>query len=105
MRKGTRGLEGVRIAYVAATRARNLLVVPVLGMDRIQGWLTPLDKALYPKGEDRLVRRPAAGCPEFGLSTIRAGPRNQSICPGLHKPEAGSHEVGVVGSLQIAIRG
>ena len=22
-----------------------------------------------------------------------AGPRNQSVCPGLHKPEAGSHEV------------
>jgi hypothetical protein len=87
------GLEGVRIAYVAATRARDLLVVPVLGMDRIQGWLTPLDKATYPKGEERLVRRPAAGCPEFGLSTILDGPRNQSICPGLHKPEAGSHEV------------
>ena len=30
-------------------RARDLLVVPVLGMDRIQGWLTPLDKALSRK--------------------------------------------------------
>ena len=91
--KAREASEGVRIAYVAATRARDLLVVPVLGMDRIQGWLTPLDKALYPKGEERLVRRPAAGCPKFGLSTILAGPRDQSICPGLHKPEAGSHEV------------
>ena len=85
--------EGVRIAYVAATRARDLLVVPVLGMDRMQGWLTPLEKAIYPKGEERLVRRSAGGCPEFGLSTILAGPRSQSICPGLHQPEAGSHEV------------
>lgn len=59
----------------------------------MQGWLTPLDKAIYPKGEERLVRRPARGCPEFGLSTILAGPRNHSICPGLHHPEAGSHEV------------
>jgi ATP-dependent exoDNAse (exonuclease V) beta subunit len=84
--------EGVRVAYVAATRARDL-VVPVLGMDRMHGWLTPLDKAIYPKGEERLVRRPAPGCPEFGLSTILGGPRNQSICPGLHHPEAGSHEV------------
>jgi ATP-dependent exoDNAse (exonuclease V) beta subunit len=85
--------EGIRVAYVAATRARDLLVVPVLGMDRIEGWLTPLDKAIYPKGEERLIRRPARGCPEFGLTTILAGPRNQSVCPGLHHPEAGSHEV------------
>jgi len=85
--------EGVRVAYVAATRARDMLVVPFLGIDRMHGWLTPLDKAIYPKGEERLVSRPAPGCPEFGRSTILAGPRNQSICPGLHHPEAGSHEV------------
>jgi len=73
--------------------ARDLLVVPFRGMDRMKGWLTPLEKAIYPKGEERLIRRSAGGCPEFGLSTILAGPRSQSICPGLHQPEAGSHEV------------
>ena len=85
--------EGVRVAYVAATRARDLLVVPVLGIDRIEGWLAPLDKAIYPKREDRRARRTADGCPQFGLSTILVGPANESIWPGLHQPEAGSHEV------------
>jgi len=85
--------EGVRIAYVATTRVRDLLVVPVLGIDRIEGWLTPLDKAIYPKRENRRSPRTARGCPEFGLSTIVVGPANESICPGLHQPEAGSYEV------------
>ena len=85
--------EGVRIAYVATTRVRDLLVVPVLGIDRIEGWLAPLDKAIYPKREDRRARRTADGCPQFGLSTILVGPANESIWPGLHQPEAGSYEV------------
>ena len=40
--------EGVRVAYVAATRARDLLVVPVVGDEERDGWLAPLNKALYP---------------------------------------------------------
>ncbi len=36
--------EGVRVAYVAATRARDLLVVPVLGIGKMSGWLMPLTK-------------------------------------------------------------
>jgi len=91
--KAREASEGVRIAYVAATRARDLLVVPVLGIDRIDGWLTPLDKAIYPNRENRRSSSPASGCPEFGLSTILVGPENESICPGLHQAQAGSHEV------------
>ncbi len=30
--------EGVRVAYVAATRARDLLVVPVVGDEERDGW-------------------------------------------------------------------
>ena len=41
--------EGVRLAYVAATRARDLLVVPALGDDPWEGgWFGPLNGALYP---------------------------------------------------------
>ena len=40
--------EGVRVAYVAATRARDLLVVPVCGDEERDGWLSPLNKAVYP---------------------------------------------------------
>ena len=85
--------EGVRVAYVAATRARDLLVVPVLGIDRMPGWLGPLNKVVYPKREEYRTRRTARGCPSFGMSTLLAGPENQTICPGIHQPEVGSHEV------------
>src|SRR6266481_2623183 len=47
--------EGVRVAYVAATRARDLLVVPTIGdhpfgkWDMIENWwVRPLYKAVYP---------------------------------------------------------
>ena len=40
--------EGIRVAYVAATRARDLLVVPAIGDEPFDGWLGPLNKALYP---------------------------------------------------------
>ncbi len=41
--------EGIRLAYVAATRARDLLVVPALGDDQWDGgWFAPLNRALYP---------------------------------------------------------
>ena len=40
--------EGVRVAYVAATRARDLLVVPAVGDEELDGWLSPLNKAIYP---------------------------------------------------------
>jgi ATP-dependent exoDNAse (exonuclease V) beta subunit len=39
--------EGVRVCYVAATRARDLLVVPAVGDAPFEGWLAPLNKALY----------------------------------------------------------
>src|SRR3990170_8221153 len=54
--------EGVRVAYVAATRARDLLVVPAVGDQPYDGgWVSPLDGAIYPPVEQR--RSPAAaGC-------------------------------------------
>ena len=44
--------EGVRVAYVAATRARDLLVVCATGDLPCPGWVEPLNAALYPP-EDR----------------------------------------------------
>ena len=41
--------EGVRVAYVAATRARDLLVIPVVGdVPWEGGWTAPLNRAVYP---------------------------------------------------------
>lgn len=86
--------EGVRIAYVAATRARDLLVVPTVGAGECDGWLSPLSDAVYPKREEARHSRQAEGCPEFGESTLLNGPVDQEcIRPGLHHPRRGEHDV------------
>ncbi|HXD89481.1 MAG TPA: UvrD-helicase domain-containing protein, partial [Candidatus Binataceae bacterium] len=40
--------ESARVLYVAATRARDLLIVPVVGDQRHDGWLGKLAPAIYP---------------------------------------------------------
>ena len=46
--------EGERLAYVAATRARDLLVVPTIGDGPYEGgWLDPLSGAIYPSDASR----------------------------------------------------
>ena len=58
--------EGERLAYVAATRARDILVVPTIGDEVYQGgWLDPLMPAIYPPAGDRRDPGIAAGCPAF----------------------------------------
>ena len=57
--------EGVRLAYVAATRARDLLVVPAVGDEEREGWIEPMNRAIYPATEARRQQAPAPGCPEF----------------------------------------
>jgi ATP-dependent exoDNAse (exonuclease V) beta subunit len=86
--------EGVRIAYVAATRARDLLVVPAIGDGPFdKGWITALNKALYPATANYRQSQPARKCPSFGEATVLSraahydGPAERSIRPGLHMPE------------------
>src|SRR4029077_7257508 len=58
--------EGERVAYVAATRARDLLVIPAVGDEPYgEGWVAPLNAAIYPAGHARRVQTPAGGCPVF----------------------------------------
>jgi ATP-dependent helicase/nuclease subunit A len=90
--------EALRLAYVAATRARDLLVVAVIGEDERQGgWLSPLNEALYPAKERWRQAGAAPGCPKFGSATVLNRPPDQpdevSVKPGLHRPKAGNHEV------------
>jgi ATP-dependent helicase/nuclease subunit A len=89
--------EGVRVAYVAATRARDLLVVPTVGDEERDGWLAPLNKAIYP-GRDRYRNATRAmGCPEFGDSSVIDRPfytrEEHSVRPGAHSPQQGRHSV------------
>ncbi len=92
--------EAARILYVAATRARDLLVVPVIGDERRDGWLAALHPVVYPDESRR--RQPEAAtppaCPRFGLDSVahrpdRAPGRERSVAPGLHAPEVGTHRV------------
>ncbi len=91
--------EALRVLYVAATRARDLLVVPVVGEGRIDGWLAALDSAVYPDPAE--VRRPLSrtppGCPVFGDDTVCVRPQrvrcDGAVVPGLHRPRAGAHGV------------
>ena len=92
--------EAVRVLYVAATRARDLLVVPAVGDEEREGWLSGLNDAIYPKETERRtpVSRASAGCPEFGDdSVIKRPPRaprlTKSVMPGTHRAKVGDHRV------------
>ncbi len=83
--------EGIRLAYVAATRARDLLVVPAVGdpWPKTEDlWIGPLGRAVYPPVELRKHPALAPGCPKFGTDTVRerpsGGPTNHTVRPGLY---------------------
>jgi ATP-dependent exoDNAse (exonuclease V) beta subunit len=88
--------EGVRLAYVAATRARDLLVVPALGDDPWEGgWFGPLNGALYPPVATRRNAGRGANCPAFkSKDSVLQRPNdepagNGTVCPGLHTFDGG----------------
>src|SRR5262249_31820019 len=92
--------EGVRTLYVAATRARDVLVVPVVGDARVEGWVAPLAPAIYPSPSQAHapVSIQPPGCPPLRGDCVADTPEYtrraaRPVRPGLHKPEAGSHEV------------
>ena len=91
--------ESVRLTYVAATRARDLLVVPACGDKEIDGWLEVLNPALYPTDDARAQSDTVPGAPRFGdESVVDRGPQGMepaggSIRPGLHRPRVGGHTV------------
>jgi ATP-dependent exoDNAse (exonuclease V) beta subunit len=84
--------EGVRLAYVAATRARDVLVVPAVGDAPWDGgWLSPLNSALYPPMEARRTSARGPKCPAFrSKDTVLARPNDEpampaTVCPGRHE--------------------
>src|SRR6185436_6222715 len=82
--------EGIRVAYVAATRARDLLVVPVVGDAMWDGgWTSPLNGAVYPAAATRRDAGAAVGCPAFTKDSVWRRPDNEpsspsTVCPGEH---------------------
>jgi ATP-dependent helicase/nuclease subunit A len=84
--------EAVRLTYVAATRARDVLVVPVCSEKRFEGtWLSVLDRAVWPSPESRHAPKPAPGCPPFKYDVVleRQGSVPTEVpLPGRHLAEA-----------------
>ena len=92
--------EGVRLAYVAATRARDLLVVPALGDEPWEGgWFSPLNA--------RCIRRSRRGARPTAARSVRRSSRRtrcasrpndepagpSTVCPGRHTFANGGYSV------------
>ena len=95
--------EGERVAYVAATRARDLLVVPAVGDEPYtEGWVAPLNAAIYPPEAARRTAVGAQGCPVFKsrdsvLNRPNGDPATvRTVCPGEHRFGAGGTSYSVV---------
>ena len=80
--------EGVRVAYVAATRARDLLVVPAVGdVAWDGGWTGPLNGAIYPASNARRRGDRGAGCPEFrSTDSVMRRPDDEAFTPATVSP-------------------
>ncbi len=88
--------EADRLAYVAATRASDLIVVTAIGTEVWDnGWLSPLAEALYPASANWAHPRkhPAFSGQKSVLDAPSKGAAVLSVVPGWHKPARGSHEV------------
>ena len=92
--------EAMRLLYVGATRARDLLIVPAVGSAPQEGWLGRLNPVIYPALKDwRVPLEPAPpGCPVFGDDSVvvrppKAPAKSRVVAPGLHRAQAGDHHV------------
>ena len=90
--------EEQRLAYVAVTRARDLLVVPVVGDEEREGWLESLNPVIHPAVSTKRSPAVAPNCPRFTDDSVveRHHPDrmpHDSVAPGLHVPRAGTHQV------------
>jgi ATP-dependent exoDNAse (exonuclease V) beta subunit len=92
--------EAVRLAYVAATRARDLLVVPAVGDGPWEGgWFGPLNAALYPPVRLRRSSVRGRGCPVFkSKDSVLERPGGEAasvstVCPGEHAFEDAGYSI------------
>lgn len=91
--------ENARLAYVAATRARDLLVVPALGDQELEGWTQVLRPGIYPERARRHDSEARAYHPQFGNDATLERPSRcnvdpyDSVKPGELVPRVGAHRV------------
>jgi ATP-dependent helicase/nuclease subunit A len=85
--------ESVRIGYVAATRAKDLLVVSASGMGPWEeSWLTPVYGALYPEKDQWGLPESYPDLNTQGRATVLDFPPDNedavSVRPGMHRTAA-----------------
>jgi len=90
--------EGERLAYVAVTRARDLLVVPVVGDEERESWVQALDPVVFPEPAKKRKPEPLPGYAFGADSVVERNSKTDrmptdSVSPGIHRPRAGSHTV------------
>lgn len=81
--------EGIRLAYVAATRARDVLVIPAIGDNPYaRGWVAPLSDAIYSRGGEPMAPG-VPGLPPFsGRDTVLERPAGDSPPLDVMRPGA-----------------
>jgi ATP-dependent exoDNAse (exonuclease V) beta subunit len=91
--------ENLRLGYVAATRARDLLVVPTVAAD-LEGlarrsWIHPVLRALHPPRAREQDPAPCPGAPPFGEHGLDLGDGASvpNVKPGLHLGRGEGFEV------------
>ena len=90
------------MAYVAATRARDLLVVPVVGdVEWDVGWTSPLNAAVYPPMDARRSPSMAGYHPAFKKDSVFKRPDDDpftsaTVQPGVHEFGDGAERYCVV---------
>jgi ATP-dependent helicase/nuclease subunit A len=90
--------EADRLAYVAATRARDLIVVTAVGTQEWDGWISPLNAAVYPPAQNwHNPQQNTEWCNFGGNDTVLDWDSSlgevRCIKSGLHAPRLGSHQV------------
>ena len=101
--------EGVRVAYVAASRARDLLVVPAVGDDPFasgwegaaESWIEPVQRAVYPEAARRRASEPAPACPALGADSVLERPDQET--PGRDNVQPGLHWLGEPGEARYPV--
>jgi ATP-dependent exoDNAse (exonuclease V) beta subunit len=103
--------EAARVLYVAATRARDLLVVSAVGDRPFEGWLGVSESAIYPPLSNefsietitlQVVRSSRMDNVRVRAAGVLRPPG--SVTPGLHKAQVGEHNVCMVGSQRARVR-
>lgn len=78
--------EDLRLAYVAGSRARDLLVIPAVESGPYPSWFGAFNRGLYPERSLFDAATPAPGCPSFATEPQMPGSGPQ-VRPGAHEIE------------------